>query len=268
MKISIITVCYNAAATIADTLNSVASQDYPDFEHIIVDGASTDATMEVVAHTSHPRLRAVSEPDKGLYDAMNKGVAMATGDIIGFLNADDFYCRTDALRLIAGAFARHPAAAAVTGGVAIVDATDIARITRGYSGRFAGWMLYFGHMPPHPGMYVKSEMFRRVGKMDVSYRICGDLDWMVRFYLLHRLKSVALIRTLVTQRDGGLSTQGWQSRVTINREAAAALRKHGKISSPVLIWSRYLLKLSQLFVRPADYPAPDGKHWRPSTGTP
>ncbi|TKD51882.1 glycosyltransferase family 2 protein [Sphingomonas baiyangensis] len=266
MKISIVTVAYNAAATIADTLASVAAQRDADIEHIVVDGASRDATMAIVEAHAHPRLRAISEPDRGLYEAMNKGAAMATGDYVGFLNSDDFFCRTDAASRIAARAAGG--ADAVSFGIAMVDQHDTRRVTRSYrAAGFAPWMLAFGHMPPHPGFYASRAALDIVGRFDPSLRIGADFDWMTRFYRCHGLIAERDPATLVTMREGGISTGGLKSMRIINREAATTAARHGVRTHPALIWAKYPAKALQLVRRPPDFPLPPDVAWQPAPPT-
>lgn len=262
MKISVVTVAYNAAATIGETCAAVAVQTGVEIEHIIIDGGSGDATAAIVAARAHPGHIFVSEPDRGLYDAMNKGVARASGDLVGFLNADDFFCRTDALALVAAAAA--PGVDAVCGGVAIVAADDVTRLRRAYPATgFAPWMLRFGHMPPHPGLYVRRDALAAVGAFDADLRICADFDWLLRFFHGQRCRMAAIAPTLVTMRDGGVSSQGWASRRLLNAEMIAALRRHCIASAPPLVWSKYLAKAGQLAARPVAWPAPAAVRWPP-----
>lgn len=259
MKVSIITVARNAAATIGDTLDSVAAQNHPEIEHLVIDGASSDDTAAVVAARSTPATRFYSEPDAGLYDAMNKGVARATGDLIGFLNADDLFCRTDAVALLAAAAG---AGDAVSGGVAIVDVDDIDRLVRSYPSRpFARWMLRFGHMPPHPGFYATRAAFDRVGGFDPAIRIGADFEWMVRFFAVHGLRDTPIPETLVTLREGGLSNSGFASRKAINIEAVASLRRHDIMTGLPVVWSKYALKALQLVMPAHQWPAPAAQRW-------
>jgi glycosyltransferase involved in cell wall biosynthesis len=263
VKISVITVAWNAAATIADTCASVAAQDWPEIEHIIIDGGSNDATAAIVAANAAAGHVFVSERDHGLYDAMNKGLARATGDVIGFLNADDFLCRTDAIRLIAAEALADPAADAISAAVAIVAANDPERLTRAYPPTpFAPWMLRLAHMPPHPGFYARRRAFDHVGGFDPAIRIGADFDWMVRFFAKHRLSSRPLAETLVTLREGGLSNQGFASRKTINREALATLRRHRLLALAPLVWAKYPVKALQFVVPPVDWPAPKAVRFR------
>lgn len=259
MKVSVITVAWNAAATIGDTMRSVAAQSHADLEHIVIDGASTDDTLAIVRSLATARTRVISEPDKGLYDAMNKGIAAATGDVIGFLNADDFFCRTDAVALIA---AGATTADAVSASIAIVAAGDTAKLKRAYPSRpFAPWMLRFAHMPPHPGFYAKRAAFAKVGGFDPAIRISADFEWMVRFFLVNRLIAKPIPETIVSLRDGGLSSRGIASNRAINAEAVASLRRHGIATAQPVVWSKYAIKAIQMGLKAYQWPAPTGVHW-------
>lgn len=267
LRISVITVAWNAAATIGETLRSVAAQDHADVEHLIIDGGSDDETAAVFANQAGPTSVLFSQRDDGLYDAMNRGLARVSGDLIGFLNADDFFCRTDALSLVAAAAAATDADA-VAGGVAIVDPTDTTRLRRAYAPRIAPWMLRFGHMPPHPGFYTRASAFARVGGFDLASGTSADFDWMIRYFAVHRLRAKAIAPTLVTMRAGGVSNIDWASRLRANRYALTALRKHGVASATPLLWARYPVKAWQLAARARDWPAPGLVAWPGMTRRP
>ena len=255
MKISIVTVAYNAAATIADTLTSVGSQDYDNYEHIVVDGGSTDDTPAIASLMGDRRTIVVSEADRGTYDAMNKGMRLATGDLIGFLNADDFFARADSLSLLAKATTQHDRASAICGAVAMVSPRNTRKVQRYYkSTGFDPWMLRFGHMPPHPGFYVRREALEKVGEFDHGIRTGADFEWMVRFFHVHKLSMRTIPETLVGFRLGGRSTRGLESLRTINREALASCRRWRLPSSSAAMWAKYFFKTSQFIERPADYP--------------
>ncbi len=259
MKVSVITVAWNAAATIGDTMRSVAAQSHPDLEHLVIDGASTDDTLSIVRALATSRTRVISEPDDGLYDAMNKGIAMASGDIIGFLNADDFFCRTDATALIASSIGD---ADAVSASIAIVPARDVSKLKRAYpSAPFAPWMLRFGHMPPHPGFYATTGAFAAVGGFDPAIRITADFEWMVRFFMVSGLNARLIRETIVTLRDGGLSNRGFASNRAINAEAFASLRRHGVKTARCVIWSKYVIKAIQMGIEGHEWPAPSAVRW-------
>jgi glycosyltransferase involved in cell wall biosynthesis len=257
VKITVVTVAFNAEATIADTLRSVAAQRGPEVEHLLIDGGSTDRTLAIAGDFARPALRVISEPDRGIYDAMNKGLREAAGAAIGFLNADDFFCRSDALALIAAALGDAGIDAAA-GSVAIVDPDRPARAVRSYgSAHFQPWMLRFAHLPPHPGFYARRSACQQVGAFDDALRIGGDFDWLVRFFLKHRLTAAAIDESLVAMRQGGASQRGMGSMVTFNREAAASLRRHGFATPRPLLTLKYAVKWLQLVQRPRSFPAPE-----------
>lgn len=264
MRISVITVCYNAEKTIADTIRSVHAQDHSDYEHIIIDGASSDGTLAVAERLRHDRLKVVSERDRGLYDAMNKGLALARGDLIGFLNADDFYCRTDALSLLVKTAQTNPHAAAVSAGLVFVDLAHTSRVRRTYgSTGFRRWMLRFGHMPPHPGFYTRTAAFNEIGPFEINRLVGGDFEWMVRFFYVQELAAAPLPEPIVAMRMGGLSTRGWKSMRIINSEARQSLSRHGIHTIPALIWSKYLVKAGQLLTTEGSFRVPESVRWYP-----
>jgi len=245
MKISIITVSYNAVRTISDTILSVQSQDYTNFEHIIVDGASTDGTQGEIVDLLDARTVFVSEPDNGLYDAMNKGIALATGDIIGILNADDFFADQGCLSAVAQAFAEFDYPDAVLGDIAFVDSNGCE--TRHYrSSRFRPDRTRWGWMPAHPGMYVARRAYAQVGTYRTDLKIAADFDFIVRAFTIKRLSYAYLPRVLVHMRPGGASTDGWRARLTINREVVRACRDNGLYTNLAMILCKYPLKLLEL----------------------
>jgi len=178
LKLSIITVCYNSAATIRDTIESVLSQDYADIEYIVVDGGSKDGTQAIVESYGRRISTFVSEPDKGIYDAMNKGVMLATGDVVGILNSDDFYEGPRVISSVVEAFQSRPDSDVVFGDVVFVNAPDLQKITRFYRGnRFAPWKLRFGWMPPHPASFIRRTAYQRVGSYSLKYKISADYEF-------------------------------------------------------------------------------------------
>ncbi|WP_198158561.1 glycosyltransferase family 2 protein [Sphingomonas hankookensis] len=252
MRISVVTVCFNAAATIGDTLASVAAQHGVEVEHIIIDGGSRDATMDVVRRYPHVAV-AISEPDRGAYDAMNKGLARATGDYVGFLNADDFLCEPDALAAIAAA-AGAIQADAVIAGVTMVDGETPDKVQRYYGIRnYRPWMLGFGHMPPHPTFYARTTLLGEAGGFDDRFRIAGDFDLILRLFRKGPLRLARVDRALVGFRHGGLSTDGLRAKATLNAEIERALRAAGLRGVKLRAMLRYLLKLPQFLMRPAKF---------------
>lgn len=251
MKISVITVCYNSAATIADTLRSVAAQDYKDIEHIVIDGASKDGTAAIVrAHTGHP-VRLMSEPDKGIYDAMNKGLALATGDVVGFLNADDMYEGTDAVTRIAEAF-NSQAVDGVYGDLVLVDPVDVARIVRYWrSCPHQPGMCAQGWMPPHPTLYVRRAVLVAQGGFNTDYKIQSDFELVLRLFEVVKFRSRHLPTTLVRMRMGGTTTGSFKNIVKGNMEAARACEAHGFGGGVSFMVKKMSRKIPQFFARPA-----------------
>lgn len=226
MKISIITATRNCASTIADCLASVAGQSYPDREHIVIDGASTDGTLAVLeAHRAQLAVL-ISEPDQNPYDAINKGIARASGEVVGFLHADDRYADAEVLARIAAAFA-DPTVDAVYGDLVYVSQTDTDRVIRYWrAGEYRPARLRWGWMPPHPTLYLRRALYERHGGFDLRYRIAADYDLMLR--LLSRLtgRVVYLPQVLVRMRLGGISNRSLRHVLRKSWEDYRALRNN------------------------------------------
>lgn len=251
MKVSVITVCYNSEKTIASTLDSIASQTHDNIEHVIVDGGSTDGTISIVKQKLRDGDVFVSEPDEGLYDAMNKGVDLATGDIVGVLNSDDFYESDDAVATVVEMFRRTPEADLVFGDVVFVSPDNLNKVIRLYrAAHFRPWKLRFGWMPPHPATFVRKTAYDRVGKYRLDMRIAADYDMFVRWLLVAGLKWQYLDRVLVRMRAGGVSTSGIRSSIRLNREIVRACRDNGVYTNLLLVLSKIPFKLLELVRRP------------------
>ncbi len=224
-SITVITATYNSAATVRDTLESVRSQVGVDIEHIIVDGASTDATLAIVAEYPHVATT-LSEPDRGIYDALNKGLALATGDIVGFLHADDVYQDTTVLSDIAHTFATT-SATVTYGDLVYVSRTKIDRILRYWiAGEFHPKKLRRGWMPPHPTLYVRKSTYRQVGNFNLSYSIAADYDHCIRL-LRHSSVNVQRIdRILIRMRIGGASNRSARQILQKSIEDLRIMRAH------------------------------------------
>ncbi len=248
MKISVITVAFNAEKTIADTLDSVATQLHPDVEHIVVDGASTDGTLTVIERHGQRVSRLVSEPDHGIYDAMNKGLRLATGDIIGFLNADDVYADTGVLARVS-ANMEAEGLDALFGDAEFVSAEQPDRPLRRYrSERFRPGRIAWGWMPAHPTLFLRRELYERFGLFRTDYRIAGDFELVARMFHGDTLKYRHLPEVLVRMQTGGVSTGGWRNTLLLNREVLRACRENGISTSLPKILSKYPAKLLE-FVR-------------------
>ena len=247
MKFSIVTTTYNSVATVRNTVESVAAQVFDgDIEYIVVDGGSTDGTLELLAHYTDVVDILVSEPDTGLYDAMNKGIQLATGDVVGILNSDDFYTSDDVLATIAAEFERKNVDA-VFGDIHFVNPNDLDKCVRYYSSRvFTPNALRFGFMPAHPSFYVRRECYRRYGCYDLAYRIASDYDLMVRFFYKHKITYSYIKKDMVTMRTGGLSTKNLKNRILITTEDVKACRKNGMYSNWLLMSFKYFYKVFEI----------------------
>ena len=246
MRISVITATYNSGRTIGDTLESVLRQTYKDVELIVVDGASRDDTMDVVRRYEPRfggRLHWTSEPDRGIYDAMNKGIARATGDVIGILNSDDFYTSDTVLERVAEAMAGGDVDA-VYGDIHYVRDGDLHKCVRYYSSRpFRRGLMRLGFMPAHPSFYCRREVYERCGTFDTTYRVAADFENLLRLIYVNRIKTRYLPVDFVTMRTGGASTSGLSSHRQIMRDHLRALRSNGVWSCTPLLGLRYIYKI-------------------------
>lgn len=225
MKISIVTSCFNVASTIVDTLHSIDAQTFANREHWIIDGGSTDGTLEL-APPSEKR-HVLSEPDTGVYNAMNKGISRAGGDIIGFLNADDFYESDRVLGWVAEAF-EDPGVDLVYGNLRYVDFSDTDKVVRDWKSEpHESGMFRRGWMPPHPTVYARRKLFDRFGGFDESFDICADWEWLYRMFEVNKVRTRHIEEYLVRMRLGGVSNRSWSNVLRSNRQAAQAFRKHG-----------------------------------------
>lgn len=247
--ISIVTCSYNSAGTISSTLDSIAAQRYPAIEHLIIDGASTDATLDIVRRFPHVSL-VLSEHDSGLYDAMNKGIQRATGDVIGILNSDDFYVGSQVLEKVMALF-RDCDIDALFADLVYVRPDNLERVVRYYSGKgFTPEKFAWGWMPPHPTFFVKREIYERYGLFRTDYAIAADFELTARFLSSHKIRFAYLPEVVVKMRTGGLSTRNLRSNVVLNREIVRACKENGISTNIFKIYFKYLRKILQLVARP------------------
>jgi len=250
MKISIITVCYNSASTIKDTLQSVATQTYPLVEHVVVDGASKDQTMAIVRQFPHVAVT-VSEPDRGIYDAMNKGIRLATGDVIGFINADDFYADDEALASVMRVF-EDPMVEACYAELCYVKQNDTNSIVRYWrSSEFQPGLFLRGWSPAHPTFFVRKSVYERFGGFDLSYKIAADTELMMRFLEVHKIRTRFVPRILVTMRMGGTTNRSVSNVIKQNLEVWRAFRKN-RLSPSIFLFvvGKFFSRTAQFLVRP------------------
>ena len=227
MKVSIITITFNSAETIEDTIQSVLSQDYPNIEYILVDGASKDGTLEIIERYRNSISTVISERDNGIYDAMNKGVALATGDVIGILNSDDFYADSTVISDIVKTMQRA-ASDACYADLVYVDRNDTNRIIRSWkSGDYRQGQFLRGWMPPHPTFFVKRSIYEMHGSYALNLRSAADYELMLRFIHKHAISLSYLPRVITKMRTGGQSNVSLKNRWRANREDRLAWKMNG-----------------------------------------
>ncbi|MBG9389053.1 glycosyltransferase family 2 protein [Caenimonas aquaedulcis] len=250
LQISVITAVMNRADTLGDALRSVHGQSWAGVEHVVIDGGSTDGTLDVVRQHRAGIATLVSEPDSGLYDALNKGIAAATGDVIGFMHADDEYASPYTLERVAAAF-EDPSVDAVYGDLVYVSRKEPSRVVRYWqAGRYHRGLLALGWMPPHPTFYVRREVYSRLGNFDTRFRIAADYDNMLRLLWRGRVKAAYVPEVLVRMRTGGASNRSLLNILTKSREDYTALRQNG-IGGLQTLLLKNVTKLPQLVVRVA-----------------
>jgi glycosyltransferase involved in cell wall biosynthesis len=250
MKVTIITVAFNSAETIRDTIDSVRSQSHPDIEYIVIDGASTDATLAIIQENEDVITTYRSEPDKGLYDAMNKGIALATGDVIGILNSDDVYQDTEVISKVAEEFSNYPIDC-VYGDLVYVDAAEMTKVKRYWrSGTYFRKAFLNGWMPPHPTFFTKRECYSVFGNYDVSFKTSADYELMLRFLYKNHCTASYLPHILVRMREGGQSNTSIENRIIGNKEDRLAWKKNNLIPRFYTLTMKPIRKLGQFFQRP------------------
>ena len=250
MKISIVTPAFNSAKTIRHTIESVARQTYLNVEYIIVDGGSQDATAKIVAQYPDVVDLFISEPDHGVYDAMNKGIRAASGDIIAILNSDDFYIHSHVLEQIAIAF-QQSGADSVYGDLQYVDQQNPQKVIRHWeSGAFRRRSFLAGWMPPHPTFFVKRVIYQRYGLFNLSLKSSADYELMLRFLYKHQVSAAYVSDVLVRMRVGGLSNATWRSRLRANQEDRLAWKINGISPRFYTTILKPLRKLRQFYSHP------------------
>lgn len=250
MKISIITVCFNSASTIGQTISSVSSQTHPDIEHIVIDGLSTDGTMSIV-QSSPSIAKFVSEADAGIYDAMNKGIQLCTGDVVGILNADDFYEDEQVLSKVAEIF-QDPLIDACYGDLLYVDQNDTSQIVRYWkSAPYKSGKFKMGWMPAHPTFFVRRGVYDSFGGFDLSYKLAADFELLFRLIEKHQIKTKYLPQILVKMRMGGATNKSLKNIITQNKEILNALNKHyGSNQFFKFVAGKLVSRLTQFLARP------------------
>ena len=244
LKVSIITVCLNAGRTIEATIRSVLSQDYPNIQYIIIDSLSSDNTMEVVNRFADRIPIVLSEKDNGVYEAINKGISLADGDIVGIINADDVFANLKIVSNIAAAFEQKTTLQSVIGDIAFVNSEN--KVIRYYSAKhWRPWHFHFGIMPPHPAFYCRRDVFFKYGLYRTDFIIGADYELLLRFLKIHQISYHYLPGLMLYMKMGGISTRGFKSLKVINREILRTTKLHGMRIHYGLIFLRYFSKIFQ-----------------------
>ncbi len=241
MKVSIITVVYNNVSTIRKAIESVLSQDYNDIEYIIIDGGSTDGTVDIIIEYGD-RVKYVTERDHGLYDAMNKGIRLSSGDVVGILNSDDIFFDKGVVSSVIAGFGNNDVDAIVAD-ILFVSKQDEFKIIRKYSSKsWSPKRFAWGFMPPHPSFFVKKSQFDSYGLYKIDYKIGADYELLIRFLLVNRVKWAYLPLVTTKMLLGGASTNGMKSIITLNKEILRACKENGVNTNYFMIYSKYFFK--------------------------
>ncbi len=252
VRVSIITVVKNNRSYIEDCIKSVITQQYPNYEYIIIDGRSTDGTIDIIKKYYNYISIFISEPDGGIYDAMNKGIKLATGDIIGILNSDDIYNTNDVITEVVREFTEK-GVDAVFADLVYVDRNNTDKIVRYYkSANFTPNKFAYGWMPAHPTFFLKREYYEKYGLFKTDYKIAADYELLVRLLGKNKLSYSYLQKVIIKMRSGGISTSSFKSNWILNMEIIRACRENGIQTNIFKVFSKYLVKLYQLIERPSE----------------
>jgi glycosyltransferase len=250
MKISIITITYNSAATVEDTIRSVIAQDYPDMEYLIIDGKSKDNTLTIVDKYRDRISKVVSEKDKGLYDALNKGIKHATGDVIGMLHSDDLYAHPQVISHVAEAFKKEPSVQGLYADLVFVNRNDTNKVMRVWnSGAYEENAFVKGWMPPHPTFFVRKECYEQFGGFNTELKLSADYELMLRLIHKNKIKLAYLPEVIVKMRMGGVSNVSFFVKLKANLEDKMAWKLNGLKPGMMTIFMKPLRKLKQYFKR-------------------
>ena len=249
MKISIITVCYNSSKSIRSTIESALSQNYADIEYIIIDGSSSDGTIDIVKEYQDEVSIFLSEPDNGIYDALNKGIVLASGDIIAILHSDDKFCDEYVVSDMMKHIEETKSELCFSDMVIIENSSG--QVLRYYMARyFKKWMFRLGWMPPHPTCFINKSLFDEFGLYSTKYKIAGDFDLLVRFFYGRNIRWSYLDRISVKMSSGGASNSGWQSKKLIFNEIKRSLKSNGVWSLSIFQLIRYIIRLLEVIIKP------------------
>jgi glycosyltransferase involved in cell wall biosynthesis len=249
LKVSVITPSNNSSKTILSTINSVLSQTYPYIEYIIIDNASTDGTRQIIESFGDKISKFISEPDNGIYCAMNKGIKLSTGDVVGILNSDDFFCNNNVIENVVKAF-DSGFIDIVYGDIKFVSSLNFNKVIRYYSSkRFNINKFQYGFMPAHPSFYAKKEYFEKFGYYKEDYLIAADFELLIKFLYVNKLCSKYLNMPFVSMRTGGISTKSLESTNILNKEILRACKENGIKTNMMKIYLKYIVKIFEFIKR-------------------
>lgn len=250
MKISVITVTFNSAATVRDTIESVLKQEYYDYEYLVIDGGSKDNTVDIIKEYEPKfggKMKWISEKDKGMYDGINKGIRMATGDVVGIINSDDFYHRNDIFNNINKAFEEDKNIQAIYGDVRFVHPDNLEKTVRYYSSKhWKPWRFRLGFMPAHPTFFTYKENFEKYGYYQYDYHIAADYELLIRHLYTNKVPAKYVPLDFMKMRTGGRSTNGWKANVLLNKEIVRACKENGIWTCMPLLFMKYFIKVFEL----------------------
>ena len=249
MKISIITVVFNNEKTIESAIKSILSQTYQNIEYIIIDGGSTDRTNTIIKQYASKTLTHISEPDNGIYDAMNKGIKMASGDVIGILNSDDLYEDDTVIQDVMDCFGKDADLDILYGDVDYVKSDDVSKVVRRWrSSHYYDKFFEHGHVPPHPALFVRTRVYKQAGLFDTSYKLAADYEFMFRTFKKYNFKSLYLNRLIVKMRLGGASNNSFKNILQANKEVIRSWKKNN-IKVPVMLVPVRIVKRLRQFIK-------------------
>ena len=252
MKISVITVTFNSGSTVRDTIESVLKQEYKDYEYLVIDGGSKDNTVDIIKEYEpkfEGRMRWVSEKDKGMYDGINKGIRMSTGDVVGIINSDDFYHRSDIFDVVNKAFEENKDVEAIYGDVRFVNPDNLDKTVRYYSSKhWMPWRFRFGFMPAHPTFFTYKENFEKYGYYQYDYHIAADYELLIRHLYTNHVPAKYVPVDFMKMRTGGRSTNGWKANVLLNQEIVRACKENGIWTCMPLLFLKYFIKVFELIM--------------------
>jgi len=250
LKISIITVTLNNAGVLDDCIKSVLNQSHNSIEHILIDGGSKDDTIKILKKYQNHLTKFISEPDQGIYHAMNKGINLADGDVIGFLNSDDFYAHNKVLSKVCEMLDSNPELDACYSDLIYVDKLTASKTIRYFkSSQFIPGSFSRGWCPPHPTFFVRSTLFKKYGNFDINFNIASDVDLMMRFLEVYNIKSVYVPETWVKMRMGGTTNKNLANIILQNREILVSLKKNGLPDNKVNFFINKIISRSKQFFK-------------------